>query len=671
MAPRKLPKKKVQCESCGYNEIESLQCSDCSGWFCFGCSCISSDTLPSGAWSCPYCTKISDYDRTLQVQIAVSRKKMGAKLVPAQVENTFSQLVFDLSSVCAWDEWDRNIGTLVTHIKSQLCRKTIPAMLPFHSLHYSEKVDKRLMRQISEAYSLSTKEQAMKSVGHTAGNGKAEFHLWKHDTVTENIPRLRVGYISSDFVNHPTADLLQSALLSHDTDKFEIFLYSITEGDDSAYHKTLKQRIEHFRTFSPRCSDKQCAQVIAADRIHILINLNGHTAHERNGICALRPAPLQLVYLGYPGTMGADFIDYIVTDSTVCPQEHREHYTERVLEMPFCYQTNSCRSLYSEVHDSSSSHTRAEHQLPGDCFVFCNFCRLGRITPELFAVWLRIMNRVPHSVLWLHKHPKTAALRLQEEARKANFDPRRLIFGSYCSPKVEHLKRVSLADLCLDTLVYNGHTTGSDMLWAGVPFVTMRGDNWPSLVGSSLASALEMPEMVVDDLAAYEELAVDLATNPAKLLAWKRKLAEKRTTAPLFDHERWVRSFEGGLRTVWDMRRRGEKPRDVQVRDVGSGFSEGRGQPPPAMRTRGSKRPLATADATAAAEALEVEREPGTGRPAEAGMNLAPRPGAAPSAQLALAQGAAAGESAGKGRRTKVRFLARCARVDGQDPACL
>ena len=622
----KLPETPMQCSSCGYHELESLKCEDCKRWFCFACMCVSLDTLPNDTWNCPECVGLVAYDQMLEIRIATSREKMNGESVSAQVEDGFSQLVFDLFCGCAWDEWSRNIHTLVRHAKKQLDNGIIPVVMPFHSLHYARTgvdMDKGVMRRISEAYSKDTKDKALKSVRSRPaedGTESPSFRAWKQETLTECPRRLRIGYISSDFVNHPTADLIQSALLSHDESRFEIFCYSITKDDKSDYRRTLSQRMEHFRTFSRRDTDRRCAEIIADDGIHILINLNGHTANDRNGISALRPAPVQLVYLAYPGTMGADYIDFNVVDPIVCPPEHREHYTERLLQMPFCYQTNSFRMLYPEVHDVRCLPSRQEHQLPDDAFVFCNFCRLGRITPELFQVWIRILRRVPNSVIWLYKHPKTAVLRLQEQARRASMDVRRFIFGPPCSPKIEHLKRVTLADLCLDTLIYNGHTTGSDMLWAGVPMVTMRGDNWPSLVATCLAHAVEMPEMVVQDLRGYEELAVDLATNPDKMLAWRTKLAEKRQTAPLFDHVRWVRSFEGGLETVWDMQRRNQtEPRDIVVRDVGPGPAREQAaseSPLPRAASRRVRRvdcspPLPssiTAEAEAASHAVEPEQ---------------------------------------------------------------
>ena len=579
----KPPVSPMQCSSCGYHETESMNCDSCKRWFCFACMCLSAATLPINTWSCPECVGQDHYDEGRRKLIEASCRRVREERVTAKEQDGFSQLVFDLSCACHWDEWERNIGTLIEHTRKQLKRGEIPVVMPFHSLHYSrpstpstQGMDKLMMRQISEAYAKHAKEEAYKAARvklRDDGQGSEEFRYWKPERLkfspNDKVCRLRIGYLSSDFVDHPTADLIQSALLKHDKSKFEIFCYSISREDDSDYRRRLSAEMEHFIHFSKNQNDKKCAEHIAADGIHILINLNGHTAGDRNGISALRPAPLQLVYLAYPGTMGADYIDYNVTDKTVCPDAHREFYTERLLYMPHCYQTNSFRELYSDILDTSNLPTRADHHLPAQpTFIFCNFCRLGRITPELFEVWMRILERVPDSVLWLYKHPKAAVWRLQSRAEKAGVDPERLIFGSPCSPKLEHLKRVTLADLALDTLVYNGHTTASDMLWAGVPLVTMRGDNWPSLVATCISEAAEMGEMVVADLQEYEEKAVQLATSPALLKKLKKKLAQKRKTAPLFDSDLWIRNFELSLDEVWRRYAVNEDAGDIVVKDI-------------------------------------------------------------------------------------------------------
>jgi protein O-GlcNAc transferase len=203
--------------------------------------------------------------------------------------------------------------------------------------------------------------------------------------------------------------------------------------------------MEHFVNLQKTQSDKKCAELIAEDGIHILVNLNGHTAGDRNGISALRPAPIQLVYLAYPGTMGAEYIDYNVVDPHVCPPEHREHYTEKLLRMPHCYQANSFSELYRDVLLPENLPSRADHNLPDrPVFVFCNFCRLGRITKDLWTTWMRILKRVNNSVLWLYRHPKAAVLRLVQKCREHDVSPDRVIFAPPCSPKVPSPKSPNL-----------------------------------------------------------------------------------------------------------------------------------------------------------------------------------------------------------------------------------
>ena len=257
-------------------------------------------------------------------------------------------------------------------------------------------------------------------------------------------------------------------------------------------------------------------------------------------------------------------------DDHVCPPEHREFYSEKLIRMPHCYQVNSFNDLYQDVLRSETLPKRRDHFLPDKpAVVLCNFCRLGRISQELFDAWLRIMQRVEGSILWLYSHPRAAANRLKDYARRQDFPTDRIIFAPPCSPKLQHMKRLTLADLYLDTLVYNGHTTASDVLWAGVPIVTVQGSNWPSLVATSLARSVGLPEMVATSLEEYEEMAVDLASNAKKLQELRSKLCRNRLTQPLFDNERWVRSFENALETIWKTWENGEQLVDVRPQDFG------------------------------------------------------------------------------------------------------
>lgn len=277
-----------------------------------------------------------------------------------------------------------------------------------------------------------------------------------------------------------------------------------------------------------------------------------------------------MVYLAFPGTHGASYLDYNVVDKTVSPQEHRDLFTEKLIYMPHCYQTNSFKDLYPEVLLADHLPRRSAHRLPEDAIVYCTFNRLGRITPDILAVWAKILKRVPKAILWLYKHPTMAVLRLMREARRYGLDASRLVFAGPVMPKTEHLKRLTLADVYLDTLVYNGHTTGSDVLWAGVPMVTIQGDSFPSRVGASLARAMGMDDMIAYTLQEYEDKAVELGLDTQKRLDVRRRLAAKRLEEPLFDTARWVRSFEESLETVWNRHVAGLPPQDVFPTDPGN-----------------------------------------------------------------------------------------------------
>jgi len=542
-------------------------------WFCFGCTSLSLQTLPAGSFVCPECCGIDTYDQQLCRRNDLVRTRIRDGNV-AQIEvDMFAQMVFDLLTTCAWAECSRNIPVLAELTERQIEIGIVPTILPYHSVHYPMSKDK--IRKVAQLHSAQTLDRARIAEGIPAKDADGEEteipHLWHEEKIKrEPGERLRIGYVSADFVNHPTADLMQSALLMHDQERFEVFIYSISRQDGSVYRKVLQREVSNFRVLSNQLSDRKCAEAIAQDGVHVLINLNSHTQGERNAIFAYRPAPIQCIFLAYPGTHGASYIDYNIVDKTVCPREHREHYTEALVYMPHCYQANSFRDLYAEVHDPSQLPTRASFGLPEDAVVFCTFNRLGRLTPDVFSTWIRILQRVPNSVMWLYKHPTFAALRLLREARKQGIDASRFVFSGPVMPKVEHLKRLTLADLYLDTLVYNGHTTGSDVLWAGVPMITLQGDTFPSRVGASLARAIDMPEMIVHSFKEYEERAVKLASERELLQDWRRKLATKRGEAPLFDSARWVHSFEDGLVKMWRFYKSEQIPQDIFARDAGN-----------------------------------------------------------------------------------------------------
>jgi predicted O-linked N-acetylglucosamine transferase (SPINDLY family) len=352
-----------------------------------------------------------------------------------------------------------------------------------------------------------------------------------------------VGYLSADFHDHATAHLMLGMFKRHDRARFEVFAYSYGIEDGSEYRARIRTEVEHFVDLAPM-TDRAAAQRIHADEIDVLIDLKGYTREARTAILAHCPAPVQMAWLGYPCSMGAAFIDYALVDAHVVPPSQQAYYSERLLYMPHTYQVND-----DEQPIDADTPTRASVGLPSKGFVFCCFCAHYKIDPSVFGAWMRMLKEVPGSVLWLIDGYEAARRNLQEAARTAGVDPARLVFAPR-EKKSAHLARHRLADLFLDTWVYNAHTTMSDALWAGLPAITRAGTTFARRVGTSLLHAVGMPEMVVTEADAYVNLAVALARDPARLAALRARLAAVRPTAPLFDTTGFVRDLEARLTEI-------------------------------------------------------------------------------------------------------------------------
>jgi len=370
---------------------------------------------------------------------------------------------------------------------------------------------------------------------------------------------LRLAYVSSDFGNHPTLDLMQSMFCFHRTD-IELFCINLCKSDHSGYSRSLisviEQRAEkrrqkherktkHYIEIPEDVSGKEGAEIIRKLDLDVLVELNGHTAGSRLDILAHRPAPVQITYLGYPGSMGSAFIDYVVADKYCIRPSDTHYYTEPILLMPHCYQVNSFRHAYANVDGRDKQELRREYGIPDDKVVYCNLGRLGRIDQDLFDTWLSILKSVPNSLLWLYKHPKVAALRLLRRMHEENISRDRIVFAGPAAPKEDHLRRLAAADVYLDTLSYNGHTTGSDAVWAGLPMVTMKGETWASRVGHCLAACMDIDGMeAAQSLEEYKTKAIELGNNSQKRKEIRTEIMSKRFSNPLFDTERWTRNFE-------------------------------------------------------------------------------------------------------------------------------
>jgi len=353
--------------------------------------------------------------------------------------------------------------------------------------------------------------------------------------------------------------LIVELLEKHDREKFEIVAYSYGPQEADLMRERIVRAFDTFRDLAGVPSLK-IARLIYEDEIDILIDLKGYTHDCRPEIFAARPAPIQVNYLGYPGTMGADFIDYIIADPIVAPIEHAASYDEKLVHLPNCYQPNDRRR-----RAAPRKFTRDECGLPEDVFVFCCFNHQFKITEQIFGLWMGLLRDVPSSVLWLFTSADGAVGNLRREAALRGVSPERLVFASHISHSL-HLARLPLADLFLDTLPYNSHTTASDALWAGVPLLTCPGETFAGRVAGSLLRALELPELVAGSLAEYATQALRLSQDPDELGKVRRRLYENRLTTPLFDSDLYIRDFETALVRMAEVSFAGEKPRAFAVR---------------------------------------------------------------------------------------------------------
>jgi predicted O-linked N-acetylglucosamine transferase (SPINDLY family) len=373
--------------------------------------------------------------------------------------------------------------------------------------------------------------------------------------------KLKIGYLSADFNSHATALLMADLVECHDRDGFEIVAYSHGKDDASEMRQRLLRACDAFVDLRS-LDDRQAAQHIFDDGIDILVELKGYTQYARTNIAAHRPAPVQVNFLGYPGTMGADFIDYILADPVVLPMDDQTYYSEKIVHLPDCYQPND---RYRKVADSWP--TRRDYGLPEHGFVFCCFNNSYKITPKIFDVWTRLLRKVEGSVLWLFDAHPNVKENLTREAEKRGIDATRLVFA----PRVatpDHVARQRFADLFLDTLPYNAHTTASEALWVGLPVLTLRGTTFAGRVAASLLYAIDLPELVTETLEDYEAQAFRLATQPEALAELRRKLAANRATHPLFDTPRFARHIESAFGHMWDNWAAGEAPQAFRVAPI-------------------------------------------------------------------------------------------------------
>jgi len=448
----------------------------------------------------------------------------------------FGNLMLFRLQACDWRHLDRDRARIAADVKAGK-----PVIQPFINVTLSSSMADQLQcARTSIAYQWPKQSRV----------------LWRGERYGHD--KIRVAYISADFRDHAVARLVAGLFEHHDKARFETTAISLVPDDGSAMRKRLRGVFDRFID-AERQSDEQGATLLREMEVDIAVDLMGFTSGCRPGILAFRPAPVQVNFLGYPGTMAASYVDYIVADRIVVPDEHRAFYAEKVVTLPDTYQCNDRRR---EI--AAATPSRAALGLPERAFIFCCFNNSNKITPETFSLWMRLLHQVDGSVLWLLEDNAGATNNLRGEAAAHGIAVERLVFAPRVKP-VEHLARHRAADLFLDTLPYGAHTTASDALWTGLPVLTCRGSTFAGRVGASLLLAAGLPDLVTDSPDAYEALALKLARDRNAIGALKETLARNRDTCALFDTARFARHFEAALTTMREHQRSGKAPAPFAV----------------------------------------------------------------------------------------------------------
>ncbi|MDB5638633.1 MAG: hypothetical protein JWP51_3541 [Bradyrhizobium sp.] len=460
---------------------------------------------------------------------AIEAYRDALRLRPDYTE-AFGQLIYHRAQACRWDDIEADQEKLVEMVRQG---SRVP---PFYLFSTPASASDQLICARHWVGPIRPPQETV--FAHKPGVGGK---------------RIRLGYLSGDFHQHATAQLMVELFERHDRDRFEVLAYSYGPDDNSPMRARLAAAFDRFIDVGA-LSHREAAQSIHADGVDILVDLKGYTHHARPAISAYRPAPVQVSYLGFPATMGADFIDYMMVDAFVVPASQQPFFSERLVQLPGCYQVNDRRRELASARTS-----RGNCGLPAEGLVFCSFNNSYKISPAFFDIWMRLLRSVPGSVLWLLETNELVKGNLRSEAEKRGVASGRLVFAPLV-PAAEHLERHGHADLFLDTLPCNAHTTASDALWAGLPVLTCCGDTFAGRVAGSLLTATDMPELITGSLEDYERTALALAHDPQRLIALRQKLQDNRDAGALFNLPKSTAHIEAAYARMWQTWLSGQKP---------------------------------------------------------------------------------------------------------------
>jgi len=478
--------------------------------------------------------------------------RRALQLLPNNVNvPVIAELVRQLQLICLWEDL-KDLSQRVVEAVAKDAGGSAAAVDPFLFLALPTSTTAHQHRQCASQWV----EQHLRLVRCPMSDVRSQ-HI-AHRTSHIAPSRIKVGYLSADFHEHATAYLIAELIEKHDRQRFAVLGYSYGPDESSPMRRRLVKAFDRFVDLKD-VSFGAAARRIQADEVDILVDLKGYTRLSRPQILALRPAPIQVNYLGYPGTMAAPFIDYILVDDFVVPPDQQPFFTEKLVHLPGCYQVND-----SQREIAGPTPSRVECGLPQTGIVFCCFNSSYKITPEVFEVWMQLLKTVPGSVLWLLEDNTIAAANLRKEAETRGVAAERLVFAPPL-PLAEHLTRHRLADLFLDTFPYNAHTTASDALWAGCLVLTMAGKTFPSRVAGSLLRTVGLPELITTGLLEYQEMALRLARDAECFNDLRARLQVNRATSGLFDGGRFARSLEQAYVRMWEIHTSGQEPQPFIV----------------------------------------------------------------------------------------------------------
>jgi protein O-GlcNAc transferase len=503
---------------------------------------------------------LSSLTRALQLR-PDSSEALFARINALMVMKRFEEAAADCEALLKLDPDYKYVRGFLTFFRLQCCDwGDLDAQR--EDIHTAIEAEKRVVAPFANVtISADPQDQLTCARICVADRYPAPLHsLWQGERYDHK--RIRVAYVSGDFNNSAVATLMARVFELHDRARFEIAAISLSQGDKSDMRTRVRRAFDRFNDVWS-VSDGEIAALLRQMEPDIVVDLSGFTGVSRPGIFALRPAPVQVNFLGFPGTMGADYFDYIIADKFVIPKESRQFYDEAVVHLPDCYLPNDSLRRIAE-----KTPTRGECGLPENGFVFCSFNNSYKFTPEAFDVWMRLLAKIEGSVLWLSEVNPAAVRNLRREAQSRNVAPERLIFAPFLPSAESHLARLRLGDLFLDTLPYNAHTTAADALWAGLPLLTMLGTTFAGRVAGSLLHAVGLPELVTNSADEYESLALKLASEPGALVEIKAKLRANRDTQPLFDSMRYTKNLEAAYAQMWERSQRSERAKFLAVEPV-------------------------------------------------------------------------------------------------------